>query len=131
MSLRLLCAFALLATTACASSPRVGSDWVQLGEQTVTDRLDRDRITVRATRGEFRRIKLTVGRVSVDFDRVVVHFGNGDRQVIEMRGTIRAGGETRSIDLDGGDRVIRYVEFLYDANSVRGGRAVVRLFGRR
>jgi hypothetical protein len=52
-------------------------------------------------------------------------------QTIESRSTIPAGGESRAIDLEGTDRVIRSVEFWYDAKTVRGRRAVVRLFGRR
>lgn len=106
-------------------------DWVSLGQRTVTDRADHDQIAVTAARGDFRSIKLTVQRAAVDFHRVVVHFGNGQSQTIELRSTIPAGGESRAIDLEGTDRVIRSVEFWYDAKTVRGRRAVVRLFGRR
>lgn len=108
-----------------------GADWVMLGERTVTDRVDHDRIVVTAARGDFRRIKLTVHRAPVDFHRVVVRYANGGNQEIELRSTIRAGGETRAIDLRGGDRVIRSVDFWYDARTIRGRRAVVRLLGRR
>jgi hypothetical protein len=103
--------------------------WILLGERTVSDRSDHDVISVTGDRGDFRQIKLTVQRAGVDFRRVVVHYGNGGDQTISMRGTIRAGGETRAIDLDGKDRVIRSVEFWYDANS-RGRRGVVRLYGK-
>ena len=49
-----------------------------------------------------------------------------------MRDTIRAGGASRAIDIDGRDRVVRSIEFWYDANTVgRGGRATVRVLGRR
>jgi hypothetical protein len=85
---------------------------------------------VTADRGTFRQVKLTVHRASVDFRRVVVHYGNGTDQALDIRSTIRAGGETRAIDLDGSDRVIKSVEFWYDANTRRGRRAVVRLFGK-
>jgi hypothetical protein len=60
-----------------------------------------------------------------------VHFGNGSDQRIELRNTIPAGGESRAIDLEGQDRVIRSVEFWYDANTIRGRQAVVRLYGLR
>ncbi len=69
---------------------------------------------------------------AVDFHRVVIHFANGGDQTVEMRDTIRAGGESRVIDVDGRDRVIQSIEFWYDANTVgRGGRATVRVLGRR
>ena len=104
-------------------------DWVFLGQRTVTDRVDHDVIPVTGARGDFRSIKLTVQRAAVDFHRVVVHFANGGDQEVELRATIPAGGESRAIDLRAGDRVIRSVEFWYDARTVRGRRAVVRLHG--
>jgi hypothetical protein len=108
-----------------------GAEWVLLGQRTVTDRADHDVIPVTAARGDFRSIKLTVQRAAVDFHRVVVHYGNGTQQEIELRNTIPAGGESRAIDLSGADRVINRVEFWYDAKTFRGRRALVRLFGLR
>jgi len=53
-------------------------------------------------------------------------------QDVAVRRIIPAGGETRVIDLKGGPRVIRRVEFTYEAESRgRGRRATIRLFGRR
>ena len=103
--------------------------WTLLGERMVTDRADHDQIAVTSSEGTFRQIKLAVRRHAVDFRRVVVHFGNGADQTIDMKQTIRAGSETRAIDLEGDNRNIRSVEFWYDANS-RGRQAVVRLLGK-
>jgi hypothetical protein len=44
---------------------------------------------------------------------------------------IRAGGETRVIDLPGARRVIQSVEFWYRKADGRSGRPGVRLFGLR
>ena len=104
--------------------------WVLLGVRTVSDRLDHDTVTVTADRGDFARLKFSVERVPVQFHRVVVRYGNGETDEIEMRERVRAGGETRAIDLRGGDRVIRAIDFWYDANSVRK-KAVVRVWGWR
>jgi hypothetical protein len=117
---------ALLSTSVLAQTNRA---WVLLGQRTVSDRGDHDEIPVTITRGDFRAIKLTVQRTAVDFRRVVVHFRNGEDQPVELRATIPAGGESRVIDLSGGDRVIRSVEFWYDARS-RGRQAIVRVLGR-
>ena len=119
---------ALMITVATGASAQRG--WTMLGQRAVTDRADHDVIAVTSERGTFKQIKLTVGRASVDFRKVVVHFGNGDNQEVELKHTIRAGGETRAIDIDGADRVIRSVEFWYDANTRRGRQATVRLFGK-
>jgi hypothetical protein len=124
----------LLLASAMACAPgraRALADWDLLGSRQVNDRVDHDVITVGARDGEYRRIKFTVQRASVDFHRVVVHFGNGRDQRVELRNTIPAGGETRAIDLDGNERVIRSIEFWYDANTIRGRRAQVRAFGMR
>jgi hypothetical protein len=104
---------------------------VLLGTRAVNDRADHDVIVVTAARGDFRSVKLTVQRAAVDFHRVVVHYGNGTKQELELRNTIPAGGETRIIDLTGTERIINRVEFWYDAKTIRGRRAVVRLFGLR
>ncbi len=106
-------------------------EWVLLGQRAVTDRADHDVIAVTAARGDFRSIKLAVQRAAVDFHRVVVHYGNGTKQEVDLRNTIPAGGESRAIDLSGTERVINRVEFWYDARTFRGRRAVVRLFGLR
>ena len=68
---------------------------------------------------------------AVDFHRVVIHFRGGDDQKVEMRNTIRAGNQSREIDIDGKDRVIRSIDFWYDAKTIgRGGKATVRAMGR-
>ena len=114
---------------ACAPARTRGmGDWVLLGQRQVSDRVDHDVVAVGSTRGDFRRIKITVQRASVDFQRVVVHYRNGGDQTVALRNTIGAGGESRAIDLDGRDRAIRSVEFWYDANT-RGRAAQVRVFG--
>ena len=115
-------------TLAAAAAPGSLKGWVLLGQRTVNDRADHDLIAVTGARGTFRQVKLTVQRASVDFHRVVVHYGNGADQTLELKNTVAAGGETRAIDLEGGDRVLKSVEFWYDANT-RGRRAVVRLWG--
>lgn len=116
----------------CASAGAQGGQWTLLGTRTVSDRADHDVVRVTGRRGTFDAVKFEVRGRSVDFHRVVIHFGNGADQTVAMRDTIRAGGESRAIDVDGRDRVIRSIEFWYDANSFgRGGRATVRVLGRR
>lgn len=123
-------AAAVLVGTVALLGAATQGRWELLGERTVTDRLDHDRIAVTSARGDFRAIKLTVRRAPVDFHRVVVHYASGGDQEIEVRSRIPAGGETRVIDLRGDERVIRSVELWYDAATLRGRRAVVRLWAR-
>lgn len=104
--------------------------WVKLGERDVTDRVDYDTIVVTAARGDFKALKLVVRKRAVQFREVKVHFGNGEVQELELRDVIPAGGESRILDLQGGDRVIEKITFKYDAQSL-GGHARVIVFGRR
>jgi hypothetical protein len=104
--------------------------WKFLGERVVNDRIDHDIIMVTAARGDLNALQIRVKGASVDFHRVVVIYGNGRRQEIELRNTIPARGASRVIDLAGDERVVKSVEFWYDANTLRGRKAVVRLFGR-
>jgi hypothetical protein len=123
-------AAAVLVLSIAAPAQSAQRAWTFLGQRSVTDRADHDVIPVTGDRGTFKQIKLSVQRASVDFRRVVVHYGNGGHEEIDIKSTIRAGGETRAINLNGEDRVIKSVEFWYDANTRRGRQAVVRLFGK-
>lgn len=104
--------------------------WELLGERTVSDGLDHDVIQVTAAKGDFKSLKLAVRGLAVQFRSMRIHFGDGSEQAVELRDVIPAGGESRVIDVEGRDRVIRRVEFTYDAQTRRGKRALIRLFGR-
>jgi hypothetical protein len=126
--LALLAALAMLPVTADA---RGAGGWTLLGERRVTDKLDHDTIPVTAARGDFHRVQLRVLERAVQFRKVVVHFGNGESQELEVRDVIRAGGRSRAIDLAGGDRLISSIDLWYDAQSIAGKSALVRVFGQR
>jgi hypothetical protein len=113
-----------------AAQRRAG--WTLLGTRNVSDRADHDTVAVTRARGTYDALRFEVRGKSVDFHRVVVHYANGGEQTLEMRETVRAGGTTRAIDLNGSDRVITHIDFWYDANTIgRGGSATVRVLGRR
>ena len=130
--LAVLAVVAVMASSACAVAAQPGrGNWVSLGQRNVTDRVDHDTVVVTGSRGTFTAGKFTVQRRAVGFHRVVIHFANGADQNVELRNTIRAGGESRVIDIDGADRVIRSIDFWYDTASIgRGQRATVRVLGR-
>jgi hypothetical protein len=112
----LLIGFAL----AASAQPRHGA--VILGEARVDGGVDHDRIVVTGAKGEYRAIQLRVENGPVRFDRVVVHYGNGNSEPINIRRRINAGGETRAIDLPGNRRVIESVEFWYERGNWRNER---------
>jgi len=104
--------------------------WERLGERHVTDRVDHDEITVTSSKGDFKALRIHVKGHAVQIHDMKVHFANGGTQDVALRTVIPAGGESRVIDLEGADRVIRRVTFVYDAQALRGRQATVVLFGR-
>jgi hypothetical protein len=115
----------LLSSSAVAQAQR----WTYLGEANVDGAADHDNIVVTGSRGAFRAIQIKVQRAPIEFDRVVVHYGDGDSEPIHIRSKIPAGGQTRVIDLPGNRRIIRSVEFWYARASRSPRRPKVRLFG--
>ena len=115
----------LLSCSAVALAQR----WAYLGEANVDGAADHDNIVVTGSRGAFRAILIRVQKAPIEFDRVVVHYGDGDSEPIHIRSRIPAGGQTRVIDLPGNRRIIRSVEFWYARASRSPRRPRVRLFG--
>ena len=67
---------------------------------------------------------------AVRFYKLVVTYGNGAKEGFEIRNLIRAGGETRALDLNGKDRYIKRVDVWYEAYTARRGvRSQVTLYG--
>jgi hypothetical protein len=110
-------------------SAAVSNDWVKIGERQAGNFADVDVINV-SDRTSFTKLKLRVLGNDVEFFDVKVEYGNGAVDDIPVRSRIRAGGETRVIDLRGRDRYIRRVLLVY-AKGFRGfGPDVVQVFGR-
>ncbi|MEZ4926342.1 MAG: DUF2541 family protein [Saprospiraceae bacterium] len=104
--------------------------WELLGSRVVNYALDRDVIAVTAAEGLFTGIQVRVKRGPVNMHKLVIHYGNGESEEIELRENFRAGSASRVIDLPGNKRVIKKVTFLYDTKNLARKRAVVELWGR-
>lgn len=120
----------ILSTLVAVASAQAGRlrGWELIGQATVSDARDHDVIAVTGAQGTFKKVQVKVFERAVQFREMTIHFGNGADQSVELREVIRPGRSSRVIDVDGGDRVIRSIEFRYDAQS-RGHRAVVKVFG--
>jgi hypothetical protein len=103
--------------------------WVYFGEANVDGNADHDRIKIGRDDGRFRAIQIHVERAPIEFQRVVVHYGNGADEEIAIRNRINAGGQTRAIDLRGRDRVIDSVEIWYAKARYGSAKPKLRLFG--
>ena len=104
--------------------------WEKLGSRKVNFQGERDEIVVTGQKGSFTALKLKVNNNGINIRKMIVHFGNGQKQDVALRQNIPAGGESRVIDLKGGKRVIHKVVFYYDSKNNRLRRATIELFGR-
>lgn len=118
----------LLGLTASLRAQR--GEAVFLGDRLVDGEMDHDVIHVGKHEGWFRAIQLRVEGGMVEFDRVVVHFGNGTEERLDIRERIPDGGRTRAIDLPGDKRHIENVELWY-SKARWERRPRVALFGIR
>lgn len=127
-----LCLMVLIAAVSWAQPPELkkgAGEWVTLGKRTARFNVDRDVIPVTGIEGRFRQVKLLVRQNGLELLDLKIHFGDDTFQDVQVRQFIRAGGETRVIDLIGGARVIKKVTFFYRTAGAKKGRAVVVLRG--
>ncbi len=104
--------------------------WTYLGEANVDGNADHDLIRVGRAEGRFQSLQIRVERAPIEFQRVIVHYANGNDEELSIRDRIPSGGQTRAIDLRGNDRAITGVEFWYNKGNWRSRVPRVRLYGR-
>ena len=112
--------------------PRGGApgSWRLLGTTHAKHSADHDAIFVKGPYDYFRRLKFKVTDAPLNMQRMIVRYDDGGApENINLRFNIPKGGESRVIDLRGGKRKIKSVEFWYDTKGFLNGQADVTLFG--
>ena len=104
-------------------------DWVKLGSVKAGHDADHDRITVAGPADNFRKLKFKVKNASLTMRQVVVTYDDGVPEKLDVKENLAAGAETRVIDLHGGKRSIRTIEFWYETKNNKGDKAEVVAFG--
>lgn len=100
-----------------------------LGERLVNGSADHDVIYVGRSDGRFHELMIVVERAPIELFDMIVTFGNGERFEPRTRLVFGANSRSRSMDLPGGARIIRRVDFRY-GNLLAGAQAKVELWGR-
>ncbi len=103
----------VLLLACCTSMQAQRGRWTYLGDSHVDGNNDHDSIRVGRSDGTFRAIQLRISGGAINFDRVIVRYGNGSQEEIPIRARIPSGGKTRAIDLPGDRRVIQSVDIWY------------------
>jgi hypothetical protein len=104
--------------------------WEYLGNAHVDGGQDHDSIKVGRSAGTYRAIQLRISGGAINFERVVVRYGNGTQEEIAIRSRIPDGGQTRVIDLPGERRIIQSLDLWYSRDHW-GKRPKVSLYGLR
>lgn len=102
----------------------------KLGERKVNFKSDRDVISGWRD-GFYRTLKLKVRGGTVNMQKMVVHFRNGEEHEVVLKQSFADGDESRAIALPGKRRLIDKVVFWYEATATtEGNKPVVELWGR-
>jgi len=125
---RVLVSIFAVALLCCIAPVAQAADWVFLGQAHVDGQHDHDNITVGGEAGRYRFLQIRVLNAPIEFDRIVVHYGNGESEVLHVREVIRAGRRSRAIALQG-DRFVRSFELWYAKANPISGRPELTLWG--
>lgn len=103
---------------ASAQTPAVmvsdSAGWHKIGERTVAFKTDRDEIAVIGS-DRFSAIKFKVTEASIALVSLEITYESGDKQDVKMDQTVKAQGESRTVDLKGGaERSIKKIIFVYE-----------------
>jgi hypothetical protein len=135
ITLTMLILFTFLSTDILAqkvTQPRSGNpgSWRVLGTCQAKSSADHDAIYLKGPYDYFRKLKFKVTDSNLEMGEMLVRYDDGGApERIEVRQNIEKGGESRVIDLKGGKRKLKSVEFWYKDRGFMNGKADLTLFG--
>lgn len=86
--------------------------WHKIAEKSVDFVKDRDEVLIVGA-DRFAAIKFMVTKAPIDLQDLVVYYESGDNQEIQVRTPVLSGKESRVIELNGGERSIKKIVFVY------------------
>ena len=107
------------------------AEWKFIGDKSVRFGVDRDVIHCGNANDDFRQVKLKVTDGPVKILDMKIYFDNDEVQDVSIRKHIRQGDESRLIDLTGGLRHLKKIEFWYETKGFARGRSRVAVWGRK
>ncbi|NER16600.1 DUF2541 family protein [Spongiivirga citrea] len=105
-------------------------DWKRLGSKKVNFKIDKDVIYVGAKDGRFNKLKLVVSGGNINMHKMMVRYANGNTEEIQLRHKFSKLSSSRVIDLNGKNRFIKQIYFIYDTKNASKRRAKIHVFGK-
>lgn len=113
------------------AQPSARADWRFIADRWINYGLDHDAILFGDLKDDFRQLKIRVTDAPLKIYDMKIHFDNGDVQDVSLKVLFRQGEESRVIDLNGGLRHLRKIEFWYETKGVRKGKSRIAVWGKR
>jgi hypothetical protein len=131
-STALAAVFSLTTSFTSITSSKVNKtgDWFFLEDKKVGFGVDHDVIHFGNWKDDVRQIKLMITDGPLKMYNMKIHFDNGATQDVSLRFRFAQGSESRVIDMDGGLRHLKKIEFWYETKGFARGRARVAVWGR-
>lgn len=111
-------------------SNKTVDNWLLLGARNVDYTLDRDVVSVEASKLSFTSLKFLVKNGTINMHKCTVHFMNGETQDIEFSNEVTKTNDGRVLELKNNTRSIEKVVFWYDTKNSSTNAAVVELWGK-
>lgn len=105
-------------------------DWFFLEDKKVGFGVDHDVIHFGNWKDDVRQIKLRITDGPLKMYDMKIHFDNDEVQDVSLRSRFAQGGESRVIDLNGGLRHLKKIEFWYETKGFMRGKSRVAVWGR-
>jgi hypothetical protein len=117
-------------TTTKTSNANKPGDWFFLEDKKVGFGVDHDVIHFGNWKDDVNKIKLKITDGPLKMYNMKIHFDNGTTQDVSMRLRFAQGSESRVIDLDGGLRHLKKIEFWYETKGFLRGKSRVAVWGK-
>ena len=117
-------------TSASNSKTNKAGDWFFLADKRVGFGVDHDVIHFGNWKDDVRQLKLRITDGPLKMYDMKIYFDNGGTQDVQLRSRFAQGSESRVIDLDGGLRHLKKIEFTYETKGFLRGRSRVAVWGK-
>lgn len=105
--------------------------WHKIGETKVDFTKDKDEVIVMGS-DRFATIKFKVTDAPIEITDIEVYYESGDNQKITLGTAIKSPGESRVIDLNGGERAVKKIVFMYKTiPNYKDKKAHVEIWGNK